>query len=44
VADIVTEAVQGTKGITATETLLAFKAYSDADIEAAFSIGNDENA
>ena len=43
VADIVTEAVQGTKGITATETLLAFKAYSAEDMEAAFSIGNDEN-
>jgi DNA-binding Lrp family transcriptional regulator len=42
VADIVTKAVQGQSGITDTETLLAFKAYSKADIEAAFSIGNDE--
>ncbi len=40
VAEIVTEAVQGGQGITDTETLLAFKAYSQADLEAAFSIGN----
>jgi len=41
VADIVTKAVQGQSGILDTETLLAFKAYSRIDLEAAFSIGND---
>ncbi len=44
VADIVTEAVQDMPGITDTETLLAFKAYDRADLEAAFSIGNEENS
>lgn len=44
VADIVTQAVQGSPHITHTETLLAFKAYSTADIEAAFSIGSDEKS
>lgn len=43
VADIVTQAVQGIDGIDDTETLLAFKAYNRDDLEAAFSIGNDEN-
>lgn len=43
VAEIVTQAVQGAPGITHTETLLAFKAYAQSDLEAAFSIGNDEN-
>ena len=44
VADIVTEAVQSTNGIKKTETLLAFKAYDKSGLEAAFAIGNDENA
>jgi len=43
VAEIVTEAVQNVGGIDDTETLLAFKAYDQNDLEAAFSIGNDEN-
>jgi DNA-binding Lrp family transcriptional regulator len=41
VAEIVTKAVQGVRGITDTETLLAFKTYSRDDLEAAFSIGNE---
>jgi DNA-binding Lrp family transcriptional regulator len=41
VAEIVTEAVQGAEGITHTETLLAFKTYNRAELEAAFSIGNE---
>jgi DNA-binding Lrp family transcriptional regulator len=40
VAEIVTKAVQETQGITDTETLLAFKTFSQSDVEAAFSIGN----
>jgi DNA-binding Lrp family transcriptional regulator len=44
VADIVTKAVQGQSGIQDTETLLAFKAYAKEDLEAAFSIGNEERA
>lgn len=42
VADIVTQAVQQLPSITHTETLLAFKSYNRADMEAAFSIGNEE--
>lgn len=42
VAEIVTQAVQDMTGIIDTETLLAFKTYDQADLEAAFSIGNDE--
>ena len=42
VADIVTQAVQDVSGINDTETLLAFKAYDRDDMEAEFSIGNDE--
>ena len=44
VAEIVTQAVQDTQGILDTETLLAFKAYDREDLEAAFSIGNEEGA
>lgn len=40
VSEIVTKAVQDTQGINDTETLLAFKTFSQADLEAAFSIGN----
>lgn len=42
IADIVTEAIRDTPGITNTETLLAFKAYAKSDLDAAFSIGNEE--
>ncbi len=42
VADIVTEAIRDTPGITHTETLIAFKAYAKSDLDAAFSIGNEE--
>ncbi|NDJ86602.1 MAG: Lrp/AsnC family transcriptional regulator [Chloroflexi bacterium] len=42
IADIVTEAIMGVEGITHTETLIAFKAYAKSDVDAAFSIGNEE--
>lgn len=42
VADIVTQAVHQQRGIQNTETLLAFKTYSKDDLDAAFSIGMDE--
>jgi DNA-binding Lrp family transcriptional regulator len=41
VEEIVTQAVQGSEGITDTETLLAFRTYQQSDLEAAFSIGNE---
>lgn len=41
VADIVTQAVHQQAGIQATETLLAFKAYSKDDLENAFGVGLD---
>lgn len=44
VANVVTSAIRTLPGITNTETLLAFKAYNPDDIEAAFSIGNEEIA
>jgi DNA-binding Lrp family transcriptional regulator len=42
IAEIVTEAIREMEGITATETLIAFKAYAKSDLDAAFSIGNEE--
>jgi DNA-binding Lrp family transcriptional regulator len=42
IAYIVTEAIRATPNITATETLIAFKAYAKSDLDAAFSIGNEE--
>lgn len=42
IAEIVTVTIRGMKGILATETLIAFKAYSKSDLDAAFSIGNEE--
>lgn len=42
VADVVTKGIRHLNGITATETLIAFKAYDKSDLEAAFSIGNEE--
>lgn len=42
VAEVVTVIIRGIKGILATETLIAFKAYSKSDLDAAFSIGNEE--
>lgn len=42
IAEIVTEAIRDVPGILATETLIAFKAYAKSDLDAAFSIGNEE--
>jgi DNA-binding Lrp family transcriptional regulator len=42
IAEIVTVTIRGMKGILATETLIAFKAYAKSDLDAAFSIGNEE--
>lgn len=44
IADIVTEAIRSIPAITHTETLIAFKAYAKSDLDAAFSIGNEEVA
>ncbi|MEZ5477773.1 MAG: Lrp/AsnC ligand binding domain-containing protein [Thiolinea sp.] len=38
-ADLVTNHIRPLKTITQTETMLAFKAYSQHDLEAMFSIG-----
>lgn len=37
-ADLVTGKIRGVRGIQATETLIAFRAYSRHDLEAMFSI------
>ena len=42
IADIVTEVIRDVPHITQTETLMAFKAYAKSDLDAAFSIGNEE--
>jgi DNA-binding Lrp family transcriptional regulator len=42
IAKIVTEAIRDIPKITQTETLIAFKAFAKSDIDAAFSIGNEE--
>ncbi|MCI0711528.1 MAG: Lrp/AsnC ligand binding domain-containing protein [Chloroflexi bacterium] len=44
IADIVTGAIRAIPHITNTETLIAFKAYAKSDLDAAFSIGNEEVA
>ena len=41
-ADLVTNHMLSLQNIKDTETLLAFKAYSDHDLERMFSIGMDE--
>ena len=38
-ADVVTSRMRKLAGITSTETLIAFRAYSRHDLEAAFSLG-----
>ena len=40
-ADLVTSNMLKLKGIIQTETLIAFRAYSKDDLEAAFSLGNE---
>lgn len=42
IADLVTGQILGTRGITRTETLIAFRVYSRYDLERMFSIGADE--
>lgn len=37
-ADLVTEKIRQVRGIEATETLIAFRAYSRHDLEAMFSV------
>jgi DNA-binding Lrp family transcriptional regulator len=41
-ADLVSERVQSTPGIESTNTLIAFRAYSRRDLEAIWSIGEEE--
>ena len=41
-ADLVAGRVQKTPGIKATNTLIAFRAYSRHDLEAMWDIGNEE--
>lgn len=43
-ADLVAGRIQKLSGITATNTLIAFRAYSQRDLEAMWSIGSDEPA
>jgi DNA-binding Lrp family transcriptional regulator len=43
-ADLVAGSIQKVDGITATNTLIAFRAYSQRDLEAMWDIGNDEPA
>ena len=41
VADVVADQVNKVPGVTATETHIAFRTYSQHDLEAAFSLGLD---
>ena len=41
IADVVADQVNKVPGVTATETHIAFRTYSDHDLEAAFSLGLD---
>ncbi len=43
-AELVTARVQNIAGIASTNTLIAFQAYSQRDLEAMWSIGNEERA
>ncbi|WP_226344917.1 Lrp/AsnC family transcriptional regulator [Agilicoccus flavus] len=40
-ADVIADRINKTPGVTATQTHIAFRAYSRVDLEAAFSIGLD---
>ncbi len=42
-ADLVSGRVQNLPGIKATNTLIAFRAYSQRDLEAMWDIGNEES-
>lgn len=39
IAEVVTEKINKTEGVRRTATHIAFKSYSNADVEAGFSIG-----
>ncbi|MDG3011948.1 Lrp/AsnC family transcriptional regulator [Rhodococcus sp. D2-41] len=39
IAEVVTEKINKTEGVVRTATHIAFKSYSNADVEAGFSIG-----
>lgn len=41
IGKLVTQEIRGIEGITETETLMAFRVYSDYDLERMFSIGID---
>ena len=43
-ANLVSGRIQNLPGIKATNTLIAFRAYSQRDLEAMWDIGNDEPA
>ena len=43
-ANLVSGGIQNLPGIKATNTLIAFRAYSQRDLEAMWDIGNDEPA
>lgn len=41
-SDVIADGISGVPGVVRTETLLAFRAYSDADLDSAFAIGLDD--
>jgi DNA-binding Lrp family transcriptional regulator len=43
-AALVTEQIQKVEGIRSTQTLIAFRAYSQRDLDALWDIGNEEMA
>lgn len=40
-ADVIADHLSKTEGVLSTQTLIAFRAYSKVDLEAAFSLGLD---
>ena len=42
-ADVIADRMNKVDGVTATETLIAFRAYSRHDLQAAFSLGADSD-
>jgi hypothetical protein len=42
-ADVIADQMSKVSGVTHTETLIAFRAYSRHDLQAAFSLGADES-
>jgi DNA-binding Lrp family transcriptional regulator len=41
-ADVIADRMNKVDGVTHTETLIAFRAYSKHDLQAAFSLGSDD--